>query len=1043
MRLVDGLDDRLRGILDAIRASSLELWAVPKHEYYTDHTVAHSDRITTRLDGLSTGIMAGASPLSPHEVYILLAAAYLHDIGMQNEYFLNGDLVRIRDQHEKITYEMIVGSIDGTGRFRQLGLHPDPDLVSAVAKVAAGHRHGDLSASQFEQFPYGDEMIRLRLLAALLRLGDALDIDHRRVLMENLLVKRVPHESQYHWHRCYYVSGVAIEDEFIQIGYRLPQGLGYEDLIIPLVEDEIRRELSKSEVILRRSGAKIGLGDSGIRYVPYLRPMPDAVLNHAREELRKYWSRKTRASAVALPVDDLAKEVRFWMKAMGFEVTRQERIVGAVELTAERDEGLLSHRMLVRCVDGEIDVFGVRTLQERMASLGVQSGWIVSDRRVSPAARRQGAECKGMRVLTLADLVRELFGSYFRHLSESVEQGDVGRYYVDLRCDRPLFDTNGKEQTRDTHSIDGYIDNWLSERGSNQISVLGEYGSGKTWFCRHYASRQLRRYLENPASERIPLLITLRDYARSGDVRQLITHLLVDRYKVQMSGGYEVFDYLNRSGRLLMIFDGFDEMALQVDAKTTALNFEAIAQTAVPGSKVLLTCRTEYFRTWLEERSVLSAARQADDGPFPPSFDILYLREFDSDQIREVLQKRVPDRWQDYEQRIHEFLALPNLAKRPVLLDMIVATLPDLDKAEHLNHSVLYRTFTDRWIQQAITEERTLLDAESKRFFAQEMAWEMFRAGSLKVHSGRIRELVERYLRPKLRRPEDIVYLEHDIRTASFITKRDEAGNYEFMHRSFMEYFVAQKLASAIGSCDRKPLGEQALYYEIIRFLNQMIDAARDVPTLVAWRDAPDSTEPLRANCIRLSGQWVDGNVLSDLLALVSDREEPSSLRRDAVRSVVRILYGEEADWLDIHVRRTLQAYAIRTDRAGLNVVRLPITVKILLDDLGADSRALLRRSRASEVSRLLVDCLGPDEPEEVRVNASYALIHLATSDLEIRLAQVAAQDSSEHVRFNCCAALIAVDSMEARTHLTRLASHSSDAELVELATANMGKIIS
>ena len=74
-------------------------------------------------------------------------------------------------------------------------------------------------------------------------------------------------------------------------------------------------------------------------------------------------------------------------------------------------------------------------------------------------------------------------------------------------------------------SLDGYLDDWLQERGKMHISLLGPFGSGKTWFCRHYAYRQLLRYLKDPINERFPLLITLRNFSKSMNSQQLInTH---------------------------------------------------------------------------------------------------------------------------------------------------------------------------------------------------------------------------------------------------------------------------------------------------------------------------------------------------------------------------------------------------------------------------------------------------------------------------------------------------------------------------------------
>jgi predicted NACHT family NTPase len=116
------------------------------------------------------------------------------------------------------------------------------------------------------------------------------------------------------------------------------------------------------------------------------------------------------------------------------------------------------------------------------------------------------------------------------------------------------------------------VDDWLKARDANHLSILGEFGAGKTWFCCHYAYRQLERYLADPVHERLPILITLHGYVRQVEVGSLIRKLL-DEQSVWLGGGLETFEELNRSGKFLLIFDGFDEMAVKVDYQIVVDHF--------------------------------------------------------------------------------------------------------------------------------------------------------------------------------------------------------------------------------------------------------------------------------------------------------------------------------------------------------------------------------------------------------------------------------------------------------------------------------------
>jgi hypothetical protein len=92
-------------------------------------------------------------------------------------------------------------------------------------------------------------------------------------------------------------------------------------------------------------------------------------------------------------------------------------------------------------------------------------------------------------------------------------------------------------------------------------------------------------------------------------------------------------------GKLLLIFDGFDEMADKVDRQKMINNFWELARTVVPSSKVILTCRTEHFPHAKEGRDLLNAELQASTASLtgdPPQFEVLELKQFDNNQIQEL-----------------------------------------------------------------------------------------------------------------------------------------------------------------------------------------------------------------------------------------------------------------------------------------------------------------------------------------------------------------------------------------------------------------------
>lgn len=265
----------------------------PVHTYYTDHSVEHSQRIIGKLDGLTEAIMASSTPLSAAEIYVMLAAAYTHDIGMQDEQSVNGDLNEARRKHHELAEDIILRSIRQPEKAVSLNITNEPDIINAVALVAKGHRQIDIEHDpDYEDFDLGDEPVRIRLLAALLRLADELDIDYRRVQMHRLNLMEVPTESQLHWYKCYYVSGVKIQNGYVIVHYRFPQAdqcRHYERIITKLVHPKLEATCAQLRAIFREYGFQITIDDPHIRKIPTLIPMPPEVEALAREECETWY----------------------------------------------------------------------------------------------------------------------------------------------------------------------------------------------------------------------------------------------------------------------------------------------------------------------------------------------------------------------------------------------------------------------------------------------------------------------------------------------------------------------------------------------------------------------------------------------------------------------------------------------------------------------------------------------------------------------------------------------------------------------------------
>jgi predicted NACHT family NTPase len=178
-------------------------------------------------------------------------------------------------------------------------------------------------------------------------------------------------------------------------------------------------------------------------------------------------------------------------------------------------------RVLVRGINGEAGLRDVAVLRQSVTQQRTDEGWLVTTRRVSRAARDEveKAENELLGCYTLDELLDQDadFSGYLTWLEAEIQQREIESRYVPLACTKEEFDPETKQRIgvsrydeRDGW-IDGYIDLWLDDPAKEHLSVLGEFGTGKTWFAFHYAWKALQRYkdaqrrgVERP---RLPLVI--------------------------------------------------------------------------------------------------------------------------------------------------------------------------------------------------------------------------------------------------------------------------------------------------------------------------------------------------------------------------------------------------------------------------------------------------------------------------------------------------------------------------------------------------------
>ncbi len=201
---------------------------------------------------------------SDKERFCLVASAWLHDIGMLPTVYrqvydhkIAPSPSLIREKHHKTSAKFIVE------KYRSCGLKEED--IEAVAQICYFHRKKKNIKECKREFIVGFDksknVLRLRLLAAYLRLADSLHVDISRAPNPNYnicLTYSIPPDSKVHWVKSQIVDGIKIdcEKKLITVAFKTPrfdpskpskQPYGFEDKlnsIIRLVMNSLHEELN-------------------------------------------------------------------------------------------------------------------------------------------------------------------------------------------------------------------------------------------------------------------------------------------------------------------------------------------------------------------------------------------------------------------------------------------------------------------------------------------------------------------------------------------------------------------------------------------------------------------------------------------------------------------------------------------------------------------------------------------------------------------------------------------------------------------------------
>jgi len=330
-------------------------------------------------------------------------------------------------------------------------------------------------------------------------------------------------------------------------------------------------------------------------------------------------------------------EVETIYQLLGFTVKRNIQISGKqIDLIIEKKLGGAWLEFVVECKSATIganerdQILALQNIVQKQKPL---YRWIaVSAKAFTPDARRSLEDC-GVSCVTYKELINDLvpLTSYVEKLKQAYEDWiaeywEAKDYFIrpDIKLD--ITYTTQKALT--------HFAKWLGDNKRNLLVILGDLGAGKTTLARFLSYQLALNYLSDPVRHPAPVIIPLKDVRKEVSLSGIIYNHFED-YHIDVN--YNKFFHLLKTGKIILFLDAFDVMADHVQWTITRSNFHAFKRAAIAKAKVVLTCRTHYFRERQEQFTIIGKGPglsevETDlyrDLRQQSNAEVVYLQEFD------------------------------------------------------------------------------------------------------------------------------------------------------------------------------------------------------------------------------------------------------------------------------------------------------------------------------------------------------------------------------------------------------------------------------
>jgi formylglycine-generating enzyme required for sulfatase activity len=375
-----------------------------------------------------------------------------------------------------------------------------------------------------------------------------------------------------------------------------------------------------------------------------------------------------------------------------------------------------------------------------------------------------------------------------RSLLQTFRDAEVDALYLEIEAT--------SRSLPDQFDLAQYCADFVQDSGRRLLAILGDFGTGKTTFV-----RRLLKQRTSPICDEVPLgqtlLAELKGYASGSGLRD---HLSGEfRRRCQLSFDSSLLDEFLDQPSSLLLLDGLDEMAQTNLAADPRRGFRESIEAIIHQTgrcHLIVTSRNEYIRD-----------SHIESGLTALGFDVVYIAHWTEDDVQRYLSRCQDAGLLDDSEaiwgEISDRFDLPDILRRPIFASLFVKGSNRLLGEGHIRTVSIYKDHIDEWLTYQAFLRAGILHFSDMKFFVESLALHMAVQAKTALAVEEFDETVGVAFAKRLgpasymeKLSAATQALSQDSRTNTLLSRRGDY--YSFGHKSFLEYFVAERLVREI-----------------------------------------------------------------------------------------------------------------------------------------------------------------------------------------------------------------------------------------------------